>query len=90
MVNILMPEKFQFGTLFEGLISISGISPITTKIQICYLEVMVLKRMQNRFWYFLLHKRNNANNLHKIAIANRDKEAAAKFFVLTFSAATQT
>ena len=67
MVNVLMPEKFQFGTLFEGLISISGISPITTKIQICYLEVMVLKKIQNLFWYFLLHKRNNANNLHKIA-----------------------
>ena len=35
-----MPVKFQFGTLFEGLISISGISLITTKIEICYLEVI--------------------------------------------------
>ena len=90
MANILMPVKFQFGTLFEGLISISGISPITTKIQICYLEVMVLKRIGNLCWYFLLHKRNNANNLHKIAITNRGKRAAAKSFILSFSAVAQT
>ena len=31
MANVLMPEKFQFGTLFGGLISISGICPISTK-----------------------------------------------------------
>ena len=43
MANVLMPEKFQFGTLFGGLISISGISPISTKKQIWYLEVMVFK-----------------------------------------------
>ena len=85
-----MPVKFQFGTLFEGLISISGISPITTKIQICYLEVMVLKRIRNLCWYFLLHKRNNANNLHKIAITNCEKQAAAKSFILSFSAVAQT
>ena len=39
MANVLMPVKFQFGTLFKGLISISGIFPVTTKIQIWYLEV---------------------------------------------------
>ena len=45
MANVLMPVKFQFGTLFGGLISISGISPISTKKQIWYLEVMVFKRI---------------------------------------------
>ena len=86
MANILMPVKFQFGTLFEDFY----IRYITTKSQICYLEVKVLKRIENPFWYFLLHKRNNANNLHKIAITNCDKQAAAKSFILSFSAATQT
>ena len=52
MANVLMPAKFQFGTLFGGLISISGISPISTKKQIWYLEVMVFKRIQNFFGTF--------------------------------------
>ena len=89
MANVLMPAKFQFGTLFGGLISISGISPISTKKQIWYLEVMVFKRIQNFFWYFLLHERNNANKFRKIAITASDKQAAAKSFILTFSAGTQ-
>ena len=89
MANALMPVKFQFGTLFGGLISISGISPISTKKQIWYLEVMVFKRIQNFFWYFLLHETNNANKFRKIAITTRDKQAAAKSFILTFSAGTQ-
>ena len=89
MVNVLMPVKFQFGTLFGGLISISGISPISTKKQIWHLEVMVFKRMQNFFWYFLLHERNNANKFRKIVITTSDKQAAAKSFILTFSAGTQ-
>ena len=46
MANVLMPVKFHFLTLFEGLISISDISPITTKIQIWYLEVMILKGIE--------------------------------------------
>ena len=63
MASVLMPAKFQFGTLFGGLIFISGISPISTKKQIWYLEVMVFKRIQNFFWYFLLHERNTVNDL---------------------------
>ena len=73
MANVLMPVKFHFLTLFEGLISISDISPITTKIQIWYLEVMILKGIEIFFWYLLLHKRNNANKFRKIAITTRDK-----------------
>ena len=55
-----------------------------------YLEVMVSKRVEKHLWYFLLHERNNANKLSKIAITTRDKQAVAKSFILTFSAATQT
>ena len=89
MANVLIPVKFQFRTLYGGLISISGISPISTKKQIWYLEVMVFKRIQNFFWYFLLHERNNTNKFRKITITTGVKQAPAKSFILTFSAAMQ-
>ena len=88
MANILMPVKFQFGTLFEDFY-IRYISNHHKKSDLLS-RSEGLKRIENLCWYFLLHNRNNANNLHKIAITNCDKQAAAKSFILSFSAATQT